>query len=277
MRQTHVVDNRMLVQLLNQQLQQLEHSNEENLSSSANTDDPAELRALLGASVANVREFIRQWGNYCFIWTEMHQADIDKMQRQLDAAAKNKENLDLETESLRVQVKNLEAEIENKDSNLNILSIQLKDTQSKLQSSVAEIEWLKDLEPEVNIDDLLKQVDEVNQLRGQLAAKDAELEKLYKILGNNIIELLSDSQALLSLVRENSKALSASVRMRAEDKRGANSPAYRHDINNDSLVSDYQAAGCSITGEMLNKYNSSWMTLKKRLQSLGVYQGRASK
>ncbi len=116
-----------------------------------------------------------------------------------------------------------------------------------------------------------------NETKRELAITQKNLDSVLITIGN--IQRQKEEEDLLNYIRERSELLAGNdlfKRRVKQDMKGENAPSYKHNVNNDDLITDYKKNNNKITKEMIKKYNMTYQGLKERLQSLEVYQGRRS-
>lgn len=150
--------------------------------------------------------------------------------------------------------------------NVEIFKIEKK---TSVQQKIAELEGA-----------LGEKKEELQILNWEIKRKDEEIEAL-----KTQVEILSGSEdvverahELLDMIEQNKESLALSSNMKEhKDIRGENSPAFKKEARTDEIVNDYKEAGYKITHEMIEKYKMTLQGLKYRLQTAGVYMGRAQK
>ena len=140
---------------------------------------------------------------------------------------------------------------------------------TSVQTKIAELEG-----------DLGEAKDELKIANWEIKRKDEEIEAL-----KGQVEYLSGFEGvveraheLLDMIEQNKESLALSSNMKEQKKiKGENHPAFRKDIRTEEMVDDYKKAGNNVTLEMIKKYGLTFQGIKYRLQTAGVYMGRAQK
>lgn len=154
---------------------------------------------------------------------------------------------------------------DNKLDELNRENAQLVDENKKLREKVKE---------------LMEKINKHHGMIGKLQATVDYQNKLIEIKNSSsnmlpvdLIEIIEKLDNAVNLIDENAKALSLSKKLKTEPRvnmHGEEHPRYRNDIDNDSLVADYQAG--MILKDLSNKYKISIPGVRNRLIDLGVYK-----
>ena len=136
-------------------------------------------------------------------------------------------------------------------------------------------------------DKLQKYIDEQNILIGQLQAKLNMTNELLNQKNNSsnmvqvdlveMINTLDDAvqsiNNIVGLVDENVKSIALSHKLKTTPRvnmHGEEHPRYRNDIDNNSLIDDYQSG--MILKDLSEKYHISIPGIRNRLMDLGVYK-----
>ena len=128
------------------------------------------------------------------------------------------------------------------------------------------------------------QIEEKNK---QIADKDKTIANLRKQLEmekqradtaiRKIDDLAEQNKAVLSLIAENAKTLA--FHKKIKESKGSKSPNYIEGIDNSQLVKDYIAHGYKLSGEVADKYTSSYGitygALRLRLINAGVWKAKS--
>ena len=125
-------------------------------------------------------------------------------------------------------------------------------------------------------EDLVMLNEKINNANYKIGALQATLEARNNnsnLVSVDLVEMIESLEKAVNLIDDNAKALTLSKKLKTEpnvNKHGAEHPRYRNDIDNDSLVADYQSG--MILKDLSKKYKISIPGIRNRLMDLGVYK-----
>lgn len=125
-----------------------------------------------------------------------------------------------------------------------------------------------------------QQSQELAETRCRLNDALGEINRLMEIISKHPSdEVISRCLGLLDEVETNVKVISLQRKLKdpKRDRHGTSAPMWRHDVNNDELIMDYQLSGNKITKQMIEKYKLTQPAIRTRLIELGVYESKWSK
>ena len=129
-------------------------------------------------------------------------------------------------------------------------------------------------------DKLAKKVEEQSVLINKLQTELSIANELINQKNNSsnmvqvdLVEMIESLEKAVNLIDDNAKALTLSKKLKTEPRvnmHGEEHPRYRNDIDNNSLIADYQSG--MILKDLSEKYHISIPGIRNRLMDLGVYK-----